>query len=78
MIDSVFEEVTNDWVATFEKPENQNGFMWRMAAQDTLPKGVNPNDERVIGLCRAARNALSPTAGECEHGFTSSCPNRCN
>jgi len=47
-------EVTNDWVSTFEKLENQNGFMWYIAGQGLLPECVDPQDERVIALCKKA------------------------
>jgi hypothetical protein len=55
----IIQEVTNDWVECFEKPENQNGFMWRMAAQGLLPECVDPQDERVKVLCeKAAQQCL--------------------
>lgn len=57
-------EVTNDWVSIFEKPENQNGFMWRMAGQGLLPECVDPQDERVVALCmKAAQHHMHPTSG---------------
>lgn len=52
-------QTTNDWVSTFEKPENQNGFMWRMAAQGVLPDCVDPNDVRVISIVARAKHVES-------------------
>lgn len=51
----VVAEVTNDWVETFSDPKNQNGFMWRMAADMMLSECVDPTDPRVIALCNKAR-----------------------
>lgn len=49
------EETTNDWVQTFSNPKFQTGFMWRMTALGILPDGVNPDDARVVELCKKAR-----------------------
>lgn len=61
MLEDMMKEVTDDWVATFEKPENQNGFVWRMAARCELPYGVNGFDERVIALVKLAQEQTGVT-----------------
>lgn len=38
-------ELTDQFLEFFSKPENQNGFMWRMIQKDILPEGVDRTPE---------------------------------
>lgn len=49
------QQLTDDWVATFSKPINQNGIGWVMAGSGFLPQGVNGSDPRVMKLCQKAK-----------------------
>lgn len=57
IMQSVTDEVTQDWVEIFSDESNQNGFIWRMAAEGILPDGVNQEDDRVKELCRKAKES---------------------
>ena len=63
-IGGIIAEITDDWVETFKKPENQNGFMWRMAACGVLPQGVDIYDGRVVKLCKQAAAEILEAKGE--------------
>ena len=59
MLDEIMQSLTQDWLATFEDPANQNGFMWRMTALGELPFGVDQFDERVKALVELAKNKIN-------------------
>lgn len=50
------EKTTNEWLDVMERPENQSGVVWRMAASGELPEGVDPENANVKRLCEQARS----------------------
>lgn len=53
----ISEEITNDWIECFSKPENQNGIMWRLALSGMFPVGVNENHPEVIRILSLGKSS---------------------